>query len=109
MRAWPPAAVVNLAGPSSAAHAEPDYLRALTTLIDTPTQRADSAIRAPRSVLYVPARSLAEAMDGQEEARLAPSRTLAMLSLPSTARAPATHAVLAIISGRLNTAGQGAL
>jgi hypothetical protein len=30
-------------------------------------------------------------MADQEKARLAPSRTLAMLSLPSTARAAATH------------------
>jgi len=36
-------------------------------------------------------------MADQEEARLAPSRTLALLSLPSTARVPATYAVLAII------------
>ena len=38
-------------------------------------------------------------MAGQEEAQLAPSRTLAILSLPSTAWASATHAVLAIIFG----------
>jgi hypothetical protein len=40
-----------------------------------------------------------------EEAQLAPSCTLALLSLPPAARAPAMHAVLAIIFGRLNTAG----
>ena len=69
-----------------------------------------SAIRAPRSVLDIPAQSLAVAMAGQEEARLAPSRTLAMLSLPSTARAPATHAVPVIIFGpfeRRGYAGSG--
>src|SRR6516165_7413200 len=43
-------------------------------------------------------------MADQEEARLAPGRTPAVLSLPPSARAPATHAVLAIISGRLNSA-----
>jgi hypothetical protein len=61
--------------------------------------------RALRSVLDVPARSLARAMADQEEARLAPSRTLALLPLPPAARAPATHAVLAIIFDRLSIAG----
>jgi len=38
-------AAVNIMGPLSAACAEPDNLRALTAVIDTSAQRAESAIR----------------------------------------------------------------
>jgi len=76
---------------------EPADMRADDGAFDRADRNSYSAIRAPSLVLDVPARSLAVAMADQEEARLAPSRTLAMLSLPSTARAPAKHAVLVII------------
>ena len=72
-------------------------MRASAVWAAGPAASAES-IRALRLVLDVPARLLAVEMAGQEEARLAPSRTLAMLSLPPAARAPAAHAVLAIIS-----------
>ncbi len=39
------AAAMNVMGPLSAAHAELDNLRMLTAMIDTPTQRAESAFR----------------------------------------------------------------
>jgi hypothetical protein len=40
------AVAVHVMGPLSAAQAERDDLRTLTAVIDTPTHRAESAIRA---------------------------------------------------------------
>jgi hypothetical protein len=39
-----PATAVNVIGPLSAAYAEPDNLRTLTAVIDTPARRAESAV-----------------------------------------------------------------
>jgi hypothetical protein len=75
---------------------------------DAPAPRghADSAIRVPRSVRDIPARSLAVAIadrsgDGNGSRQVG---TIAMLSLPPTARRLGTHVMLAIMFDHLNTA-----
>jgi hypothetical protein len=61
-------------------------------------------IRAPRPVRDIPTRSLAMAMADQLDDRLAPFK-LAMPSLPSTARVPATHACSRLFFGHLKAVG----